>query len=384
MDKKTKAIHGVLKNEKKYKFNQGIGSPINTTSSFYFQNIKESKETFKGENKGYVYSRGRNPSLEEFEEKMALLEGGSFAVSFGSGMGSIATLLLSLLEKGDYLIAGSILYGSSYNLIKNILPGYGINTILVDLNKLEAEEIKKFIGEEIEEEGKKLVVYFETPINPTLETIDIADIRKKFGDEATIVVDNTFATPILQNPLKEGADFVIHSCSKYIGGHGDAIGGVVVGLDSGFEAELRYGYMCELGSVMSPFNAWLFIRGLKTLPLRMAEHQKNAKAIVAYLADEAKVTKVYYPGFGGLVSFTIEGDEAKFVEALELFTLGVSLGDVESLVELPFKMTHRNYKKKEIADLMIEENLIRLSVGLEAQEDLIADLKEAFKKCQEP
>ena len=382
MNKKTEAIHG--NSEKKHKFHQGIGSPISTTSSFYFNSIKEAEETFSGENTGYVYSRGRNPNLEEFEEKMTLLEDGAFAVSFGSGMGSIATLLLSLLGKGDVLVANNILYGSSHNFIKNILPDYGIKTTMVDLNSIDEDAIWEIYTPSDKVTGKALVVYFETPVNPTLEVIDIGSMKKKFGKNAIIVVDNTFATPVLQNPLKEGADFVVHSCTKYIGGHGDAIGGVVIGKDKGFEDKLRYGYMCEFGSVMAPFNAWLFVRGLKTLSYRMAGHESNAKAIVSYLEDEVKtgkVEEVYYPGFGGMVSFTIKGDAVKFVESLKLFTLGVSLGDVESLVELPFKMTHRSYDESELEGLGIDSDLIRLSVGLEDKEDLIEDLKEAFKNA---
>lgn len=219
-----------------------------------------------------------------------------------------------------------------------------------------------------------MVVYFETQVNPTLEIINIFDIRKKFGALAIIVVDNTFATPVLQNPLKEGVDFVVRR------GHGDVIGGVMVEIDKSFEDEFRCGYMCELGSVMSPSNAaWLFARGLKTLALRIIEHQENAKAITAYMEGEIQVKKVFYPGFGGIVSFTIAMNELKFVEALKLFTLRVSLGDVKSLVDLPFKMTHRSYDKNDIDKLNIDEGLIRFSIGLEDS----ADLKGVFKKCQE-
>lgn len=368
MNKKTKAIHGEV--NKKYKFSKGIASPINMSASFSFNSIKESEETFIGENEGYVYSRGRNPNLEEFEEKMTILEEGSFAVSFGSGMGAIATLLLFLLNKDSILIANHILYGSSYNLIKNLLPKYDIETKLVDLNIIEKKEILRLNGD------KKVVIYFETPVNPTLEVIDIRKIREKFGEDATIIVDNTFATPILQNPLTLGADFVVHSCTKYIGGHGDAIGGIVVGKDKKYSEEIRYGYMCEFGSVMSPFNAWLFNRGLKTLDLRMKEHMKNALEIVKFLRKREDVEEVYYPGFGGMVSFTLKKNVIKFVESLKVFTLGVSLGDVESLVELPFKMTHRSYDKKDV-----NENLIRISVGLEDLEDLIEDLKEALNNA---
>ncbi|MCI0502703.1 MAG: PLP-dependent aspartate aminotransferase family protein [Fusobacteria bacterium] len=376
MQEKTKAIHGLTNKEKQHKFQKGIASPISISSSFYFNTIKEAQGAFAGEHQGYVYSRGRNPSQEEFEEKMTLLEEGSFAVAFASGMGAIATTLLALLKPEDTLLAHSMLYGSSHNLIKNLLPEYGIKTIMTDLNTIDEEKIGQ-----LKAESRRLVIYFETPVNPTLETISIEDIRSKTGSETIIIVDNTFATPILQKPLLLGADLVLHSCTKYIGGHGDAVGGIVIGKDLAWENTLRYGYMCEFGATMAPFNAWLFNRGLKTLSLRVLEHQKNAKEIAAYLKTEKLVEKVYYPGFGGMVAFTLKGDAVAFVEALKLFTLAVSLGDVESLVELPFQMTHRDYEPQELEGNI--SNLVRISAGLEDKDDLIADLKEAFKTCQE-
>lgn len=388
MKRKTKAIHG--RGHDEYSFNRGLASPVSPSSTFTFGSIAEAEAAFEGRSSAYVYSRGRNPNLEEFEEKMALLEEGSYSVSFASGMGAIATLLLALLGKGKSLAAHPVLYGSSHNLIAGILPDYGIRTTLLDLR--DEENLIRLKKDGVD------VVYLETPCNPTLEILDIARIRECLGPEVKIVVDNTFATPMLQQPLALGADFVVHSCTKYIGGHGDALGGIVIGRDKGFEAELRFGFMCEFGAVMSPFNAWLFNRGLKTLDYRMKGHCSNAMAIARFLEGRKGVRRVYYPGlpsfpghelavrqmedFGGMLAFEVEGSEEQsiqVVERLELFKLAVSLGDVESLVEHPMRMTHRSYSEEERLALGIDKSLIRLSVGLEDPEDLIDDLDRALE-----
>ncbi|MDD2371027.1 MAG: aminotransferase class I/II-fold pyridoxal phosphate-dependent enzyme [Firmicutes bacterium] len=377
MKTKTLSIHGL--HNKKYSGNKELTPPINQTATFYFDSINDAEQTFDCKNDQYVYSRGRNPNLEELEDKITLLEEGAFAVSFSSGMGAITTLLMSLLKSGDSLISHNVIYGSSHNLIENILPKYGITTKMIDLRLIDNELI-----------GDVKVIYLETPANPTLDIIDILELRKKVGEEVIIIVDNTFATPILQQPLLKGADFVVHSATKYIGGHGDAIGGLVVGKNKEFEPTLRFGYMCEFGTAMAPFNAWLFNRGLKTLEYRMKGHCKNAMEIATYLEGHNKVQKVYYPGlptfegyetakkqmkdFGGMISFEIKGaelDAVNLVNNLKLFKIAVSLGDTESLVEIPAKMTHRG--------LNINPSLIRLAVGLEDLEDLLEDLKQGLE-----
>jgi methionine-gamma-lyase len=395
MKTKTLSIHG--NHHKKYSGNKELSSPINQTATFYFDSIEDAEQTFECKNEQYVYSRGRNPNLEELEDKITLLEEGTFAVSFSSGMGAIATLLMSLLKKGDKLLTHNILYGSSHNLIDKILQDYGIETTMLDLRDLyntKANTDKNI--DNIIKDGYK-VVYLETPANPTLDIIDIGELRKVLGKDIVIIVDNTFATPVLQQPLLMGADFVVHSATKYIGGHGDAIGGLVVGKNKDFEGTLRFGYMCEFGTAMAPFNAWLFNRGLKTLEYRMKGHCQNAMLIAKYLDAHIKVGKVHYPGlasfkdheiaskqmqdFGGMISFELKGNgdsdivdnnkAIKLVDNLKLFKIAVSLGDTESLVEIPALMTHRGQD--------ISPTLIRLSIGLEDVEDLIEDLEQAME-----
>lgn len=391
MKRKTIAIHG--NQEEHHRFKQGLASPISPSTTFWFHSVAEAEGAFSGANNNYVYSRGRNPNLEELEEKMTLLEEGSFAVSFASGMGAISSLLLALLKPGDKVGAHQILYGSSHNLIKNILPTFGIQSLLGDL-RIEENLLR------MKKEGVK-VVFFETPCNPTLEVLDISRIKKILGPEIMVIVDSTFASPALQRPLTLGADFVVHSASKYIGGHGDAIGGLVVGMDKALDSILRFDTMCEFGAVLSPFNAWLFLRGLKTLDYRMKGHCENALAVAKFLEGHPKVKKVYYPGlfsspdyalassqmenFGGMVSFELKAGEKESIamaEGLHLFKLAVSLGDVESLVEHPMRMTHRSYTEEECEEFGVSKNLIRLSLGLEDKEDLIEDLAQALGQCK--
>ena len=287
----------------------------------------------------------------------------------------------------------SILYGSSYELIKKTLPDYGIEGFFVNLKDEDA--LKQAMDQSVK------VIYFETPCNPTLDIISIKRVRKIVGDNVLIIVDNTFATPFLQRPLTQDADFVVHSGTKYIGGHGDAFGGGGVCKDKEQDGRIRFEYMCHFGAVMSPFNGWLFNRGLKTVGLRMEAHSKNAMAIATFLENHKGVQKVFYPGlasfkdyelakqqmsgFGGMVSFLINGSEAqaiKLVESLALFKLAVSLGEVESLVEHPMRMTHRGYSQEERKLFGIDYSLIRLSIGLEDVEDLIEDLKKGLNKVK--
>jgi methionine-gamma-lyase len=321
---------------------------------------------------------------------MAVLEGGAASVAFASGMAAISSVLMSLLKPGDEVVAHRVLYGSAWNFIKNILPRYGVNSRMVNLAS---------IGDLADQIGDRTrVIYFETPTNPGLDIIDIAavcDAARARG--VKVVVDNTFATPFFQRPLELGADVVVHSATKYISGHGDVIAGIAVAKDEDYAGELKFGYMCEFGGVMSPFTGWLLLRGLKTLALRMREHEKNALAVARYLEQHPKVRKVYYPGlasspghetakaqmsgFGGMVSFDIDGTPAQSkqaVNSMRLFKLAVSLGDCESLVEHPFAMTHRGYTEDEVRAAGLSPSMIRLSIGLEHQDDLIADLEQAL------
>mgnify|MGYP000977720464 FL=1 len=367
-----------------------LNCPIFMTSTFEFGSVEHADATFGFETEDYVYTRGNNPTLRLLEERMAVLEGGADSVAFASGMAAISSVLMSLLKPGDEVVAHRVIYGSAWNFIKNILPQYGVSSRMVNLVGIGD------LADQITERTK--VIYFETPTNPNLDIIDIAavcDIARAKG--ARVVVDNTFATPFFQRPLKLGADVVVHSATKYISGHGDVIAGIAVAKDRDYAGELKFGYMCEFGGVMSPFTGWLLLRGLKTLALRMREHEKNALAVARYLEQHPRVKRVYYPGlpsspghetakaqmsgFGGMVSFDIDGTLAQskqVVNSMRLFKLAVSLGDCESLVEHPFAMTHRGYTEDEIYAAGLTPSMIRLSIGLEHQDDLIADLEQAL------
>ena len=383
----TLAIHGGGRGKAPA---NALNYPVFLTSTFEFDSVEHADATFGFETEDYVYTRGNNPTLRLFEERMAILEGGAASVAFASGMAAISSVLLSLLKPGDEVIAHRMLYGSTRNLIANILPRYGVRSKLVDLTQTSG------LAHHINERTK--VVYFETPSNPSLEIIDIAalcEIARAAG--AKVVVDNTLATPVFQRPLAQGADVVVHSANKYIRGHGEFGAGVAVAADADYAHELKFGYMCEFGGVMSPFTAWLLLRGLKTLALRMREHERNALAVAQYLEGHPSVKRVYYPGlssfpgherakaqmrgFGGMVSFEPDGaleESKKVVNSMKLFKIAVSLGDCESLVECPFAMTHRGYEACEIAAAGLTPSLIRLSVGLEHKDDIIADIEQAL------
>lgn len=367
-----------------------LNDPIFLTSAFTFENLEAAEAAFAFKSKDYVYTRGNNPTLNLLEERLAILEGGRGGVAFASGMAAISAVLLSLLKAGDELIAHPMLYGSTKNFVVNILRDYGIEARLVDLGDLEA------VATALSDKTK--VVYFETPVNPSLAVIDIEAIGKLAASKGIkVVVDNTFATPYFQRPLLLGADVVVHSATKYIGGHGDVVGGIAVAADEDYLQRLKFGYLCEFGGVMSPFTAWLLLRGLKTLPLRMAAHEDNALRVASYLQEHKAVTKVCYPGlegfpghslaltqmsgFGAMVSFEVAGSwerSRQVVDSLRLFKLAVSLGDCESLVEHPFAMTHRGYTEEELTQAGLSPGLIRLSVGLEHPDDLISDLEQAL------
>ncbi len=383
----TLAIHA---GEEEGKAKNALNNPIYMTSTFCFDDLEHAEKTFSFEKDDYVYTRGNNPSLRVLEKKMAVLEEGVDSVAFSSGMAAISSVLLSVAGPGDKVLAHKILYGSTHNFIKNIMPENNIETELIDFTDLKEVETK--MNEQIS------ALYFETPANPNLDIIDIekiSEIAKKYG--AKIVVDNTFATPFFQKPLKLGADVVVHSATKYISGHGDTVAGIAIANDKDYIHKLKFDYMAEYGGVLSPFNAWLLLRGLKTLSLRMKEHEKNAHKIAEFLNINSKVSRVYYPGikenkdfviakkqmegFGAIISFELKGNierTKKFVNSLELFKLAVSLGDTESLIEYPFAMTHRGYSEDELKKIGLSKKLLRISVGLENKDDIIDDLKQAF------
>lgn len=390
----TKQIHGNL--HKGGNASNALNSPIFMTSTFTFNSLEHVEEVMTFKSDDYVYTRGNNPTLRELEEKMAILESGVSSVAFSSGMAAISSVLLSLLKSGDKVILSNTLYGSTYTVQSQLLPRYGIECELIDLSGDNVEEsLKSSI------DSKTKCIYFETPSNPDLSIIDIkkiSSIAKSIDSNIKIVVDNTFATPYLQRPLELGADIVVHSATKYLGGHGDVVGGIAVAKDADYINSLKFEYMCELGGVMSPFNGWLILRGLKTLSLRMERHCENAMQIARFLETHPMIESVNYPGlpgfkgyeiaktqmmggFGGMISFELKGGleaAGKFVEGLSLFKLAVSLGDAESLIEVPSLMTHRGYDLDESKSYGFTQSMVRISVGLEDEKDLIEDLITGF------
>ncbi|MGD9489285.1 MAG: PLP-dependent aspartate aminotransferase family protein [Calditrichaceae bacterium] len=370
-----------------------VGIPIYQTSTFAFENAKAGAEIFSGEKEGYVYTRIANPTQGAFEKEMAFLEGGEAALAFGSGMAAISGIILSLCEAGDNFVSSDTLYGGTHNLFKETLPRYAIDAR--EVNALKLENIAEAIDE------KTRLIYIETPANPTLTVIDIAEVVKiARKHHIPVVVDNTFPTPYFQRPLELGADIAVHSATKYIGGHGDTVAGVVVGKKEYID-ELRAKYLRDFGGIISPLNAWLLVRGLKTLAIRMERHQHNAFLVAKFLQFHPKVERVWFPGltthpqyeiakkqmsgFGGMVSFEIKGGRKAgelLMNSVELFTLAVSLGDVDSLIEHPASMTHSTYSADELKEVGISESLVRLSVGIEDPSDLIEDLSQALRKVK--
>lgn len=380
----TNAIHG---NHKTNPYN-ALNTPICQTSTFVFNDLQHVEDVMSFKSNDYVYTRGNNPTLRELEEKIAILEGAKASVAFASGMAAISSTLLSFLKPGDCVVMHRTLYGSAYTFAKNILTRYGINVIFEDLTEI--SNLYKIENSHVK------VIYFETPSNPNLDIIDISAVSEYAKTKnIKVVIDNTFATPYLQNPLKLGADVVVHSATKYICGHGDVVGGIAVSSDESYINELKFGYMCEFGGVMSPFDAWLLLRGLKTLSIRMERHSENGSKIADFLNRHNKVAKTYYPGlldfknhkiaesqmklYGGIVSFELkEGMPSDFVAKLKLLKLAVSLGDCESLVQVPALMTHRGYDRSELEKFGFSENMIRISAGIEDVSDILEDIENAL------
>lgn len=383
----TRAIHAGSKGKNP---SNALNPPIFQTSTFVFDNIEHANKVMSFESDDYVYTRGNNPTLRLFENMITELEYGKGAVAFSSGMAAISSVIFSLLKPGENIIVHKTIYGSTYSVVTELLPRYKMNYKIVDLTNL--DELEKAI------DSSTKVIYFETPSNPDLSIIDIKKVVEiSKGKDIKIVVDNTFASPYFQNPLLLGADIVVHSATKYLSGHGDVVGGVAIAKDEDYIHRLKFGYMCEFGGVMSPFNAWLLIRGLKTLGLRMRQHEKNAMEVAMFLKNHPMIESVMYPGledfkghetaknqmngFGGMISFEVKGgldNGIKFIESLKLAKIAVSLGDCETLVQLPAAITHRGYPREKLAEFGLTESMVRLSVGLENIEDIIRDIKEAL------
>lgn len=385
----TMSIHagGEGKNPK-----NALNPPIFQTSTFVFDNIEHVDKVMSFESDDYVYTRGNNPTLRLFENRMAALEEGVGAVAFSSGMAAISSTLFSFLKPGNNVIVHKTIYGSSYNVVTKVFPKYDIDYKVVDLTDLDALEAS------IDENTR--VIYFETPSNPNLSIVDIkriTQIAKKRN--VKVVVDNTFATPYFQKPLTLGVDVVVHSATKYICGHGDVVAGVAIAKDMDYIHELKFDYMCEFGGAMSPFNGWLLLRGLKTLGVRMRQHEENAMKVAKFLKNHPKIKDVMYPGledfkgheiakeqmtgYGAMISFEVDGgleDAIKVVDNVKLAQLAVSLGDCETLIEVPAAMTHRGYPKEELAKFGLTESMVRISVGLEDADDIIEDIDKALSQ----
>ncbi|OGF53273.1 MAG: methionine gamma-lyase, partial [Candidatus Fraserbacteria bacterium RBG_16_55_9] len=370
-----------------------VDTPIYQASTFTHGDAAESARVVEalhaGERDGYLYTRWGNPTLRALEGKLAALEGGEAALATATGMAAISTAILSVARAGDHIVAARQLYSGTYRLLSKHLPGLGIQTTFVD-----PTDLKHF--ERALQSNTKLI-YMETPSNPLLEITDIAGVAK-LGRSAGILtlIDNTFATPFNQRPLELGIDVVLHSTTKYLSGHGDAMGGAVIGRREFIDHALTDLHR-ELGGVISPFNAWLTLRGTRTLGLRMERHNQNALKLAKFLLAHSRVERVYYPGleghpghelaqrqmrgFGGMLSFEVkEGYEAgvRTINRVKLCVRAVSLGDTRTLITHPASTTHYIVPKEARLAAGISDGLIRLSVGIEDSEDLMEDLQQAL------
>lgn len=362
--------------------------PIFATSSFVFRNAAEAAARFKGEVAGNIYSRFTNPTVRAFEERLAALEGGERCIATSSGMSAILSTCMGLLKAGDHIVSSRGIFGTSVMLFNNVLSRFGVATTFVDLTDYAAWEAAI--------RPTTRLLFLETPSNPLMEIAEIrklADLAHAHG--CLLVVDNCFCTPILQQPLRLGADLVIHSATKYLDGQGRCVGGAVVGdrqrLDDIFA------FLRTAGPTLSAFNAWVFLKGLETLPVRMKAHCENAGEVAAWLEQQPRVQKVYFPGLkshpqhalaasqqsapGAIVSFVVAGGQEaawKMIDATQLFSITANLGDTRSTITHPATTTHHRLTDEQRAAAGIQPGLIRLSIGLEDVADLQADLAAAL------
>ncbi len=384
---RTKSVHGAVK---PCSHTGAIIPPIYQTSTFIFSDVDQGASRFAGEEDGYIYTRIGNPTLAMLEEQIALLEGGEQGLAFGSGMAAISAVLIGLIKSGDHILCPNGIYGSTFGLLKMLQDKFQVETTYVDMS--DTEQILNAVKKNTK------VFYIETPINPTMKLVDLEAVSKIAHEVgAIVVVDNTFATPYLQRPLELGADIVIHSATKYLGGHGDIIAGLAVGSKEKMD-EIRLTTLKDIGGVLSPYDAWLLLRGMRTLGVRMPLHVANAQKIAAFLEQHPAVAEVFYPGLsthphhalarkqmkapGGIISFRLAGgleDVRRVLNKVRLCHLTVSLGEVSTLIQHPATMTHSIIPEKERIAMGITDDLIRLSVGLEDVEDIIADLEQALE-----
>ena len=366
--------------------------PIFMTSTYALESAEAGAEMFRGERAGYIYGRTRNPTQALLEERLASLEGGEAGLALASGMGAITSLIWSLVSAGDEVVIDHTIYGSSFAFFTRGLSRFGVTTKLADLTR--PETLEQVLGK------KTRVVFFETPANPNLRVIDIRRVAEiAHGAGAKVVVDNTFASPALQRPLEFGADVVVHSATKYLGGPGDLLAGIVVGSAELIGQVRGMGLRWLTGATLSPLNAFLILRGLKTLELRMERHSASAQAVAELLAQHPAVSHLSYPGLpsfpqyelarrqmsrpGGLIAFELKGGLSAglaLMNGLKLATRAVSLGDAETLVQHPATMTHATYTAEERAKHGIGDGLLRLSIGLENVADILEDVQQALDR----
>ncbi len=363
-------------------------TPIYQASTFRFDSAEQGARRFALEEEGYIYTRLGNPNSTELEKKVALLEGAEAAVSAGSGMGAITSALWSALKPGDHIVAGKALYGCTFAFLSHGASKFGVETTFVDISNI--DEVKKALRPTTK------VVYLESPANPTMAIADISAISALAHEipDCMVFVDNTYCTPYIQKPIELGADVVLHSATKYLNGHGDVIAGIVAGKKEFIDQVRYFGVKDMTGSVLSPFDAYLICRGLKTLALRMEKHCANAQLVAEFLQGHRAINTVYYPGLdsfpqfelakrqmrlpGAMIAFELAGGiEAgkKLMNNVSLCALAVSLGDTETLIQHPATMTHSPYTPEERELYGISDGLVRLSIGLEDPEDIIADLQ---------
>jgi len=389
----TLIVHGV-KTERPP--SRDLIPPIHMTSTYRFKSAEQGSQLFRGKGEGYIYTRVSNPTVDMLQEKMAALEGGKAAIATASGMSAIVSTVLTLARPGDNFAACNALYGGTFALFNKDLRRLDINPHFISpASGNSRKEVIKLVDD------KTRLMFVETPANPTLDVVDIrmwASVARE--RKIPLIVDNTFASPYLQKPLSLGADIVVHSATKYLGGHGDIVGGVIVGSKKAM-SRITEAYIKHYGPIMSPFNAWLILRGLKTLALRMNRHSDSALKVARWMEEQKIVKKVHYPGleshgghglakkqmkkFSGMIAFEVKGGMLavrRILNNLAICTLAVSLGDCETLIQHPASMTHSTYTKKERERAGISDGLIRLSMGLEHPDDIIADLENAFSLSQ--
>jgi methionine-gamma-lyase len=386
----TKCVHSGID---EYEYGSVV-PPIYQTSTFKFKSAQHGASLFAGEEKGYIYTRMLNPTVQAMEDAIAELEGGHKALGCGSGMAAVHTIFATLTQAGDHVVCSSSVYGPTTTLLNTIMRKFGVETTFVDTSNL--DEVKNAI------KSNTKVVYVETPGNPTLCISDLSEISKiAHKAKATVVVDNTFMSPALQNPIALGVDVVMHSLTKFLNGHADVVGGIIVVKDEQTYQHFRK-TLNQVGGVIDPFNSFLVHRGLKTLALRMEKHSENAKKIAEWLESHPLVESIRYPGLkshpnysiglkqhkgpGGMITMELKGGlEAGrlMMNSVKLFQLAVSLGGVESLIQHPASMTHFSMGKEARLAGGITDGLVRISVGIENVNDLISDLEQALKKVEE-